>query len=387
MGVSKEAFIMETQVWKLLILVARLEIVLSANHEHNYEYSPYHFEYKVDDDKEYLHFGQEEEDDGAGNVHGYYHVQLPDGRLQRVDYHVSGYSGYIADVQYDGEAHHPSKTHHTGYDHYGGHQSVGVIGGLGRFGKAISVSPTKVEPRTFVQKAQELRGDSVRQGKAESFKSKPLQTTSTKSKARGLITRTRIDDPGKFTTSSSELVKSFRKPEAIVARPVEIVNQRHTTQPLFEFRDSRNRLQTFKEAHDETANLRKSQQVIGNFEHNTKNIQDIEKAKQHIDTVQRITHETQGLVHAQKRLQNLQQVQTQFVKLENDEKIIRKNQQSTLDQPSRRQEHRRFPSVIKHELFEPNFSKISTDKKDERLSAKAVGDFSTRFVGRVIQVP
>merc|ERR1719342_327302 len=381
---------MELQAFFVLLglatLISGADLGGHGGHDH-YEYSPYHFEYKVDDDKEYLHFGQEEEDDGAGNVHGYYHVQLPDGRLQLVDYKVSGYSGYIADVQYDGEAHHPSKTHHTGYDRYGGHQSVGVIGGLGRFGKAIPVSPAKVEPKAFVQKEQELRDYSVRHGKTESFESKPLQTTSIKSKGRGLITKKRIDAPGKFTTSSSELVKSFRKPEVIVSRPVEIVNQRHATQPLFQFRDSRNRLQKFKEAHDQTANLRKSQQVIGNLEHITKNMQDIEKAKQHINTVQRITHEAQGLVHAQKRLQNLQQVQAEFVKSDNEEKIIRKSQESTFGQPSTRQEHRRFPSVIKHELFEPNFSKISTDKKEERLSAKAVGDFSTRFIGRVIQVP
>ena len=57
------------------------------------EPSPYHYEYKVHDDKEYLEFGQEEEGDGKDNVQGYYHVQLPDGRLQRVDYHVNGYSG------------------------------------------------------------------------------------------------------------------------------------------------------------------------------------------------------------------------------------------------------------------------------------------------------
>ena len=90
-----------------------------GGHGHDdYEHSPYHFEYKVSDSKEYLDFGQEEEDDGAGNVHGYYHVQLPDGRHQRVDYHVNGYSGYIADVKYDGEASHPSH-HSSGYHGHG----------------------------------------------------------------------------------------------------------------------------------------------------------------------------------------------------------------------------------------------------------------------------
>ena len=108
----------------------------------DYEYSPYHYQYNVDDDKEYLHFGQEEENDGKDNVHGYYHVQLPDGRLQRVDYHVNGYSGYIADVKYDGEAHHPSHSHHGGQGDHGGHSghhSSGHFGGSGRLGKAVSV--------------------------------------------------------------------------------------------------------------------------------------------------------------------------------------------------------------------------------------------------------
>merc|ERR1712243_192065 len=123
MGSSDKCFSMELQAFFVLLGLATLisGADLGGGHGHeNYEYSPYHYEYNVDDDKEYLHFGQEEEDDGTGNVHGYYHVQLPDGRLQRVDYHVSGYSGYIADVKYDGEAHHPSNAYHGGGGHHGG---------------------------------------------------------------------------------------------------------------------------------------------------------------------------------------------------------------------------------------------------------------------------
>merc|ERR1719347_831419 len=132
---------MEVQVLRFCFLLGLAAVCKSADlgvghggHE-KYDYSPYHYEYNVDDDKEYLHFGQEEEDDGTGNVHGYYHVQLPDGRLQRVDYHVSGYSGYIADVKYDGEAHHPSNGHHGGGGHHaggsvhGGHHNTGHHGG------------------------------------------------------------------------------------------------------------------------------------------------------------------------------------------------------------------------------------------------------------------
>ena len=35
---------------------------------------------------------------------GSYFVVLPDGRKQTVNYYVNGYSGYVADVSYDGYA-------------------------------------------------------------------------------------------------------------------------------------------------------------------------------------------------------------------------------------------------------------------------------------------
>merc|ERR1719228_644524 len=102
-----------------------------VHHEEHYEPSPYHYEYKVHDDKVYLDFGAEEEGDGKDNVHGFYHVQLPDGRLQKVTYTVNGYSGYIADVTYDGEAVHPAYHAGGGHGHGGGH----------RFGKSLVQEP------------------------------------------------------------------------------------------------------------------------------------------------------------------------------------------------------------------------------------------------------
>merc|ERR1712121_390129 len=122
-----------------------------VHHEEHYEPSPYHYEYKVHDDKKYLDFGAEEEGDGKGDVHGFYHVQLPDGRLQKVTYTVNDYSGYIADVSYDGQAVHP--TYHAG----GGH------GGGQRFGKSLDQEPFQRIPAIAVE--------SGRSGKA--FEQKP----------------------------------------------------------------------------------------------------------------------------------------------------------------------------------------------------------------------
>ena len=47
--------------------------------------------------------GQYEARDGE-YTKGNYNVVLPDGRRQNVDYKVDGYSGYVADVTYDGYA-------------------------------------------------------------------------------------------------------------------------------------------------------------------------------------------------------------------------------------------------------------------------------------------
>ncbi len=42
--------------------------------------------------------------DGKGYVSGSYHVYLPDGRTQTVTYKADDYTGYVADVKYDGYA-------------------------------------------------------------------------------------------------------------------------------------------------------------------------------------------------------------------------------------------------------------------------------------------
>ena len=54
----------------------------------------------------YNDYGHQESSDGK-IVSGSYRVLLPDGRVQTVTYKVDDYSGYVADVKYDGVAKYP----------------------------------------------------------------------------------------------------------------------------------------------------------------------------------------------------------------------------------------------------------------------------------------
>merc|ERR1712110_318389 len=66
----------------------------------------YSYQYGVDakDDYNQVRFGASESRDGYA-TNGQYNVLLPDGRTQTVTYTVADdYSGYIADVKYDGYA-------------------------------------------------------------------------------------------------------------------------------------------------------------------------------------------------------------------------------------------------------------------------------------------
>ena len=70
-----------------------------------YENGPavYSFNYGVKDDYAGLNFGHNEDRDGY-KTQGTYYVNLPDGRLQTVNYHADEHTGYVADVQYTGNA-------------------------------------------------------------------------------------------------------------------------------------------------------------------------------------------------------------------------------------------------------------------------------------------
>merc|ERR1711911_434475 len=73
-----------------------------------YEYvaHPYAFQWTVEDVPSYNSFGHQVTSDGK-TVTGSYRVVLPDGRTQTVTYTVDGYSGYVADVVYEGVAKYP----------------------------------------------------------------------------------------------------------------------------------------------------------------------------------------------------------------------------------------------------------------------------------------
>ncbi len=67
----------------------------------------YEYTYAVADDYAGTNFNQNEARDGYA-TNGEYRVALPDGRTQIVTYNVQdGYSGYVADVRYEGEAQYP----------------------------------------------------------------------------------------------------------------------------------------------------------------------------------------------------------------------------------------------------------------------------------------
>ncbi|XP_063601446.1 pro-resilin-like [Penaeus indicus] len=73
--------------------------------EESYESSEakYDFQWAVSDDSSSNEFGHQEARDGD-HTQGSYYVQLPDGRLQTVKYFVDGDSGYVAEVNYEGDA-------------------------------------------------------------------------------------------------------------------------------------------------------------------------------------------------------------------------------------------------------------------------------------------
>ncbi|XP_050720236.1 uncharacterized protein LOC127000533 [Eriocheir sinensis] len=63
----------------------------------------YSFDWAVKDDYSGNDFGHQETRDGY-NTQGSYYVLLPDGRVEKVTYTVNGDSGFVATVEFEGEA-------------------------------------------------------------------------------------------------------------------------------------------------------------------------------------------------------------------------------------------------------------------------------------------
>ncbi|CAG0879950.1 unnamed protein product [Cyprideis torosa] len=74
----------------------------------------YNFNWEVRDDYSGIDMGHQESRDGY-NTQGLYRVLLPDSRVQTVTYYVDGDSGYVADVQYEGEARYDESQRSGGY--------------------------------------------------------------------------------------------------------------------------------------------------------------------------------------------------------------------------------------------------------------------------------
>jgi len=87
-------------------------------HEPTYQKeAPFSFWWAVDEPYEGLKYSHHNENDGK-KTKGEYKVLLPDGRTKVVKYTADDYTGFLADVTYEGEIHedaykHPKKTYHA----------------------------------------------------------------------------------------------------------------------------------------------------------------------------------------------------------------------------------------------------------------------------------
>ncbi|XP_069972541.1 pro-resilin-like [Penaeus vannamei] len=95
---------MNAKVFILLGLVAFVAADKLASFESGE--ARYEFDWAVNHDDSDNDFGHQEARNGD-NTQGSYYVQLPDGRLQTVRYVVDGDDGYVAEVNYEGEARYP----------------------------------------------------------------------------------------------------------------------------------------------------------------------------------------------------------------------------------------------------------------------------------------
>ncbi|XP_063601438.1 pro-resilin-like [Penaeus indicus] len=95
---------------KVLLFICLAAVVAAESRESFESYesgeAKYDFNWAVKHDDSGNDFGHQEARDGD-HTQGSYYVQLPDGRLQTVRYVVDGDDGYVAEVNYEGEARYP----------------------------------------------------------------------------------------------------------------------------------------------------------------------------------------------------------------------------------------------------------------------------------------
>lgn|ERR1719215_1924202 len=97
--------------WALLFMIVGSSLAL---HPSTNYHSPYSYSYSVQDEYTGNHFGASEVKNGD-NVVGSYEVNLPDGRKQTVKYTADEYSGYVAEVNYDGVSYSGGQPHVVNY--------------------------------------------------------------------------------------------------------------------------------------------------------------------------------------------------------------------------------------------------------------------------------
>merc|ERR1711892_586919 len=86
----------------MMVLLLFLLLVCCACQDPHENEDQYNFSYQVEDGYSGNQFGHSENRLGSATA-GAYHVLLPDGRVQTVEYTVDSYAGYKATVQYQGE--------------------------------------------------------------------------------------------------------------------------------------------------------------------------------------------------------------------------------------------------------------------------------------------
>ncbi len=100
----------KVSVFLVVVAAAAVTLARPSDPYHQPTYKPvpvpYNFAYGEKDDYAGTDFGHNESSDG-NTVTGSYRVVLPDGRIQTVNYVADHYSGFQAQVSYQGEAQYP----------------------------------------------------------------------------------------------------------------------------------------------------------------------------------------------------------------------------------------------------------------------------------------